>query len=122
LTRCQDDGHALCVPGNYENKLKRKLNGKTPAFTHGLDVTMNALMSLPEENRDEYSAMILDFIDGLISQYVFDEGKLVVAHAGLKEEMHGRGSGRVREFALYGETSGETDEFGLPVRHNWAAE
>ena len=83
---------------------------------------MNALMSLPEENRDEYSAMILDFIDGLISQYVFDEGKLVVAHAGLKEEMHGRGSGRVREFALYGETTGETDEFGLPVRHNWAAE
>jgi polynucleotide kinase-phosphatase len=36
--------------------------------------------------------------------------------------MHGRGSGRVREFALYGETTGETDEFGLPVRYNWAAD
>ena len=28
----------------------------------------------------------------------------------------------MREFALYGETTGETDEFGLPVRFNWAAE
>jgi protein phosphatase len=51
-----------------------------------------------------------------------DDGKLVVAHAGMKAEMQGRGSGKVREFALYGETTGETDEFGLPVRYNWAAE
>jgi protein phosphatase len=53
---------------------------------------------------------------------VFDDGKLVVAHAGMKEEMQGRGSGKVRDFALYGETTGETDEYGLPVRYNWAAE
>src|ERR1700750_1777149 len=39
----------------------------------------------------------------------------------MKEEMQGRGSGKVRDFALYGETTGETDEFGLPVRYNWAA-
>ena len=44
----------------------------------------------------------------------------MVAHAGLKEEMHGRGSAAVRSFALYGETTGESDEFGLPVRHDWA--
>ncbi len=40
----------------------------------------------------------------------------------MKEEMQGRGSGKVRDFALYGETTGETDEYGLPVRYNWAAE
>ena len=57
-----------------------------------------------------------------MSHYVLDGGKLVVAHAGMKQEMQGRGSGKVREFALYGETTGETDEFGLPVRCNWAAE
>lgn len=44
------------------------------------------------------------------------------SHAGMKEEIQGRGSGKVREFALYGETTGETDELGLPVRGNWAAE
>ena len=46
----------------------------------------------------------------------------MVAHAGLKEDMHGRGSAAVRSFALFGETTGETDEFGLPVRHDWARE
>jgi protein phosphatase len=53
-----------------------------------------------------------------VSHYVLDGGKLVVAHAGMKAEMQGRGSGKVRDFALYG----ETDEFGLPVRYNWAVE
>ena len=62
------------------------------------------------------------FLDGLVSHYVLDGGRVVVAHAGMKESMQGRGSGKVREFALYGETTGETDEFGLPVRYNWAAE
>ncbi len=57
-----------------------------------------------------------------MSHYVLDDGKLVVAHAGMKEEMQGRGSGKVRDFALYGETTGETDEFGLPVRFDWASE
>ena len=61
-------------------------------------------------------------MDGLISHYVLDEGRLVVAHAGLKEAYHGRASGRVRSFALYGDTTGETDEFGLPVRYPWARE
>ena len=63
-----------------------------------------------------------EFIHGLVSHYVLDKGRLVVAHAGMKEDMAGRASGAVRDFALYGETTGETDEFGLPVRHNWAAE
>ena len=34
--------------------------------------------------------------------------------------MQGRASGRVRDFALYGETTGETDDLGLPVRCDWA--
>jgi len=38
------------------------------------------------------------------------------------ERYHGRASGRVREFCLYGETTGETDEYGLPVRYPWATE
>jgi len=45
-----------------------------------------------------------------------------VAHAGLPAAMQGRQSGAVRAFALYGDTSGETDEFGLPVRYPWADE
>jgi protein phosphatase len=40
----------------------------------------------------------------------------------MKQRYIGRASNRVREFALYGETTGETDEFGLPIRYPWAAE
>jgi protein phosphatase len=36
--------------------------------------------------------------------------------------MIGRGSGAVREFALFGDTTGEMDEYGLPIRRDWAAE
>ena len=111
-------GTALCVPGNHDIKLMRKLRGKDVQITHGLADSLEQLDKQPHEFRTQVS----EFIDGLISHYVLDDGKLVVAHAGMKEEMQGRGSGKVRDFALYGETTGETDEFGLPVRYNWAAE
>src|SRR5271156_1548497 len=75
-----------------------------------------------DKESPEFKQAVIKFLDDLVSHYVFDDGKLVVAHAGMKEEMQGRGSGKVRDFALYGETTGETDEFGLPVRYNWAAE
>ncbi len=111
-------GTALCVPGNHDIKLMRKLRGKDVQITHGLADSLQQLDNEPPEFR----AQVSDFLDELVSHYVLDEGKLVVAHAGMKEEMQGRGSGKVRDFALYGETTGETDEFGLPVRYNWAAE
>ena len=111
-------GTALGVPGNHDIKLMRKLRGKDVQITHGLADSLEQLDKQPQEFRNQVS----EFIDGLISHYVLDDGKLVVAHAGMKEEMQGRGSGKVRDFALFGETTGETDEFGLPVRYNWAAE
>lgn len=111
-------GTALCVPGNHDIKLMRTLGGAATQLTHGLAETMAQLGAEPPE----FSRKVGGFIDSLVSHYVLDGGGLVVAHAGLKEEMHGRGSGRVREFCLFGETTGETDEFGLPVRWNWAAE
>ena len=59
---------------------------------------------------------------GLISHYVLDDGKLVVAHAGLRgKSCRDVDRAPCVTSALYGETTGETDEFGLPVRHNWAA-
>ena len=109
---------AWCVPGNHDIKLFRWLNGKNVHIAHGLKETIDQLQHEPPSFKEE----IKTFIDGLISHYVFDNGNLVVAHAGLREDMQGRGSGAVREFCLYGETTGETDEFGLPVRYNWAAD
>ena len=115
-------GNALCIPGNHDMKLLRKLQGREVQIRYGLEKTVAEIEALPDGIRDRFSQEMDDFLDGLISHYVLDDGKLVVAHAGMKENMHGRASGRVRQFALYGETTGETDEFGLPIRDNWAAD
>ncbi|MFE9609957.1 polynucleotide kinase-phosphatase [Streptomyces sp. NPDC006012] len=109
-------GHALCVPGNHENKYGRYLKGRKVQPTHGLAETVEQM----EKESEEFREQVREFIDGLVSHYVLDGGRLVVCHAGLPEKYHGRTSGRVRSHALYGDTTGETDEFGLPVRYPWA--
>jgi len=109
-------GTALAVPGNHEDKLLRALRGRNVRISHGLERTLEQLAAEPPEFR----AAVAAFIDGLVGHYVLDGGRLVVAHAGLTEKLHGRASARVRSFCLYGQTTGETDEYGLPVRYPWA--
>ena len=118
IMRMHETGTALCVPGNHDVKLVRALRGNKVNPTHGL---AESLAQLAEEST-EFKTHIAEFLGGLVSHYVLDAGNLVVAHAGMKAELRGRASRHVREFAMYGETTGETDEFGLPIRLNWAEE
>ncbi|TDD01383.1 polynucleotide kinase-phosphatase [Nonomuraea deserti] len=111
-------GAAICVMGNHEQKLVRALNGRKVKVAHGLQESLDQLAAQPPG----FTERARTFMDGLLSHYRLDGGRLVVAHAGLKEAYHGRASGRVRAFALYGDTTGETDEYGLPVRYPWADE
>ncbi|MEU4804874.1 polynucleotide kinase-phosphatase [Actinosynnema sp. NPDC023587] len=113
-----DAGHAFAVCGNHEQKLVRALRGRDVQLKHGL---AESLAQLAGES-DEFRRAVERFCDGLVAHYVLDGGNLVLAHAGLPERYHGRASGRVRGFALYGDTTGETDEYGLPVRYPWANE
>jgi protein phosphatase len=131
-------GTALAVAGNHEVKLLRALQaglgggpagaspparpaaeaqqGRSIRVSHGLAQSLEQIGSQPVAFRMEAAK----FLDSLMSHFVLDEGRLVVAHAGLAERLHGRASGRVREFCLYGQPTGETDEYGLPVRYPWA--
>jgi protein phosphatase len=111
-------GQAFCVPGNHDAKFLRWLNGRNVRPTHGLDRTIAQMEAEPDALRGE----VRKFLDGLVSHLWLDDGRLAIAHAGIKEDMIGRSSGAVREFCLYGETTGESDEFGLPIRYHWAAE
>ncbi len=110
-------GTGYCIQGNHERKFGRWLEGRKVTVAHGLQQTVDQMETVDRGFR----AALPEFLDGLRSHLWLDGGRLCVAHAGLKEEMIGRGSGAVREFALYGETTGEIDEFGLPVRADWAA-
>ena len=111
-----ENGSGFCVAGNHDNKLARKLNGRDVKIAHGLQETLEQLATEPPE----FQEAARKFVDGLVSHYIFDGGKLVLAHAGLREAMHGRASKTVRSFCMYGESTGEIDEFGLPIRQNWA--
>nr|WP_042190118.1 polynucleotide kinase-phosphatase [Kibdelosporangium sp. MJ126-NF4]CEL19105.1 serine/threonine protein phosphatase [Kibdelosporangium sp. MJ126-NF4]CTQ95093.1 serine/threonine protein phosphatase(EC:3.1.3.16) [Kibdelosporangium sp. MJ126-NF4] len=111
-----DAGNAFCVCGNHEQKLTRALRGRNVRVSHGL---AESLEQLGAETAD-FRKRAEDFCGGLIAHYVLDNGNLVVSHAGLPEHYHGRASGTVRSFALYGDSTGETDEYGLPVRYPWA--
>ncbi|MEI7866611.1 MAG: AAA family ATPase [Candidatus Methylumidiphilus sp.] len=109
-------GDAFCVSGNHDAKLVKALQGNPVSITHGLAESLQQL----EAESQAFREKVAEFLRTRPSHYVFDGGALVAAHAGLREEMHGRDSGKVRIFCLYGETTGETDKFGLPVRHPWA--
>ena len=110
------DGSGLSVAGNHEAKLVRALRGRDVATSHGLAESLAQLRAAP----GGFATQAAAFMDRLLGHVVLDDGKLVVAHAGLPEAMHGRASAAVRSFALYGDTTGETDEYGLPVRYPWA--
>ena len=109
-------GTAIAVPGNHDVKLVRKLAGREVRINHGLAETLAQLAEESPEFREE----VREFLHGLVSHVILDGGDLLVAHAGMKEQYQGRSSPRVRDFALFGETTGETDEYGLPVRLQWA--
>ncbi len=110
-----DAGTALCVQGNHEAKLVRALRGGDVRVAHGLAQSLEQLAREPAEFRERAR----EFMAGLPYQLSLDDGRLVVAHAGLREDLHGVDSGRARSFALYGDTTGQRDEYGLPVRLPW---
>ena len=110
-----ETGNALCVAGNHEAKLVRALRGAPVRTTHGLQESLDQLDRETQAFRDD----VVDFLVRLPHQLVLDEGRLVVAHAGLREDLHGSDSPRARSFALYGDTTGQRDADGLPVRLPW---
>ena len=117
-----ETGNAYCVPGNHDMKLLRALRGRDVKRTHGLDETLTQIDALPDSERETFRESAAQLLDGLISHLVLDGGRLVAAHAGLPEAVHGRGSGAVREFCLYGKTTGRLTEHGFPERLDWAAD
>ena len=111
------EGRGFAVASNHDERLKRWLEGRDVAITHGLDTTIAELEGSPVELRQRLSR----FIDGLQGHLVFDSGKLAVAHAGLQEDMILGASKEVRQFAVFG-PMGQPGKDGRPVRVDWADE
>ncbi len=112
---------ALCVLGNHDDKLLRHLKGNPVQIRHGLEQTVNEINQLPEGCRHLFRKQARDFLQKLPPHYMLDDGRLIVAHAGLKESLQGKVTDRSKDFALYGDPTGEKDTYGLPIRRDWAA-
>lgn len=107
---------ALCVTGNHDDKLRRYLSGSKVSTSHGLAETIEQLGQETPIFRQE----VRQFLEQLPLHVELDEGRLLVAHAGLRQDMHGRVGGAVRSYCLYGPTTGKLDENKLPERQPWA--
>jgi protein phosphatase len=116
-------GSALAVPGNHDDDLAARLGGdqEAAAPSPGTAVSLLQIETAPAAARRAFVRRFPKYVAALPSHLLLDGERLVVAHAGLPAEFHGRESRHVHRLAVHGETTGRLDRFGLPIRVNWAA-
>ena len=118
VMQLQQAGRALSVNGNHDEKLYRWLSGKNVQLWHGLEFTAEQLKKEPRAFQEQVRRFMAD----LPFQLILDNNQLLIAHAGLSERLQKQDSEAMRSFALYGDTTGQKDQFGFPVRRDWAKE
>ena len=109
---------AYVVMGNHDYKLHRALTHPSVKASKGLQISLNQLA----QETSAFRESVISFLGQLPSHYLFDQGRLVVAHAGIPENMQGRHSKAITEFCLFGKTTGQKDPYGLPIRLDWSKE
>ncbi|WP_395094569.1 AAA family ATPase [Armatimonas sp.] len=112
---------ALFVPGNHDDKLFRMLRGGKVQRTHGLDLTEEQLLGMPEKEREHLTLDILAYLAPQPVHLVLAGGTLAVAHAGIRDDMLGQSSDFITRFTRFGDVRG-FEASGMPIRHAWAAE
>jgi protein phosphatase len=112
---------AMYTPGNHCNKLLRYLRGNKVSLDWGLEGTI-ADVDAREQTEPGFKERLRHFIESAPTYLWLDEGNLVVAHGGIKEEMIGRDDSKVRAMVLYGDVTGRNNPDGTPERRDWAAE
>jgi protein phosphatase len=118
----QKEKEAYYVPGNHCNKLYRYFLGNKVKILHGLETTAAELSALSEKERNEYKTLFINLYEDSPLYQALDDGKLIIAHAGIREDYIGKNNKRVKTFVLYGDITGEMNEDGTPVRRDWAQE
>ncbi|HEY7357973.1 MAG TPA: metallophosphoesterase, partial [Ktedonobacterales bacterium] len=114
-------GAALLVQGNHDNKLLRWLLGHRVQVRHGLATTIAQLEALSQEEQAVLRPRLIALLQSAPGYLILDAGRLVVTHAGIRDEMIGHWSRAIQAFCLYGDVAGTHAETGLPMRLDWAA-
>jgi protein phosphatase len=113
---------AYYTPGNHCNKLYRFFLGNKVQIAHGLETTVAEYQSLTKKEQQTIRKKFIDLYENAPLYLVSDSQKLVIAHAGIKQELIGQTHAKVKEFVLYGDVTGAKHPDGSPVRGDWAKE
>lgn len=120
VSKLVDNHLAYYVPGNHCNKLYRFFLGNKVQLTHGLETTAAEYDALDKKNKQDIRKRFMQLYEAAPLYRVLDDGKLIIAHAGIREDYIGKNSEKVKTFVLYGDITGEKHADGSPVRRDWA--
>lgn len=115
-------GDALLTPGNHDSKFARYLMGRKVQLNFGLEHTVRQFRALPRHEQKWISRGVQRLVFDGPPYAILDEGRLVVAHAGIEQWMIGKVNRQIVSFVRYGEQTGEYTPEGFPVRRDWAAD
>jgi protein phosphatase len=107
-------------PGNHCNKLYRYFLGNKVQIAHGLETTVEEFQNLDKKEQKRTRSKFVEMYESAPLYQVLDHGKLVIAHAGISQDLIGKTNSRVKTFVLYGDITGEKHPDGSPVRRDWA--
>lgn len=110
----------IYAPGNHCNKLYRFFLGRNVSITHGLETTVAEYKALPPKGQASIRKKFISLYENNPLYQTVDQGRLIIAHAGIREDFIGRYDKKVQTFVLYGDITGKTHPDGYPIRRNWA--
>ena len=98
----------------------RYFSGNKVQETHGLETTVAEYKLLAKKDQKSIRNKFIELYEKSPLHLILDQNRLVIAHAGIKEEFIGMKNSKVKTFVLYGDITGEKHHDGSPVRRDWA--
>jgi protein phosphatase len=111
---------AYYSPGNHCNKLYRYFLGNKVQQSHGLETTVAEYLACDKNTQQTIRKKFMEIYENAPLYHYLDNGRLIIAHAGISQDLIGKNHSKVRTFVLYGDITGEKHPDGTPVRRDWA--
>lgn len=119
---------AWMVDSNHGWKIARYLEGRQVTMSHGDEQMIEAFQQYEAIHGTEDTTVLKEQLKNMLlstsSHLVFTQHgvqRLVVAHAGIRDDFIGKDSKRIDDYCRYGDIDG-TDEAGKPIRKDWFAD
>jgi protein phosphatase len=115
-----NDMNGYYVPGNHCNKLYRYFLGRNVQVTHGLETTVAEYQALHKKEQNKVRENFISLYEKSPLYHQLDQGNLIIAHAGIRQDYIGKSDKKVKTFVLYGDITGNANPDGTPERRDWA--